>query len=520
VSLDPAGLQVLIARLTGIATEMGTVLARGAFSPNIKERHDHSAALFTPAGELLVQAEHIPVHLGSMPASVAEVLARFGPGTDGWERVAAGSQVVLNDPFAGGTHLNDITLVAACVVDGRLVGWVANRAHHADVGGAAPGSMPADAVEVFAEGLRLPPVVLTPEVEAVLCANSRTPTERLGDLDAQVGANRRGVDRLAELADAPLDEVLAHGERMMRTALGELPDGEYRFSDVVDSFGPRAEQQEPTTLAVAVRVDGDELTIDLTGTDPQRPGNVNAVRAVSVSAAIYALRCALPPELPANGGALRPVTVLTEPGTLVDALAPAAVGAGNVEVSQRVADVCLGALAQVVPHHLGAASQGTMNNLLMGGSGEGGAWVYYETVAGGQGGRVHGPGMSGVHTAMTNTRNTPVEALERAFPLRVRRLALRRGSGGAGVHPGGEGIEREVEVLADATVSLITERRRSVPWGAAGGASAARGENWLLPGGREDDAVELPDKVTLDVHAGDVVRLLTPGGGGWGDQPA
>ncbi len=247
--MDPAALQVLIARLTGIATEMGAVLARSAFSPNIKERHDHSAALFTPAGELLVQAEHIPVHLGSMPASVAVVIERFGPGTDGWERVEAGAQVVLNDPFAGGTHLNDVTVVAACVVDGRLVGWVANRAHHADVGGAAPGSMPADAIEVFAEGLRLPPVLLTDEIVAVLCANSRTPDERRGDLDAQVGANRRGVERLAALADDPLDEVLVHGERRMRSALAALPDGEWTFVDVVDSFGPRPEQQTETHVA-------------------------------------------------------------------------------------------------------------------------------------------------------------------------------------------------------------------------------------------------------------------------------
>ncbi|HEY6531761.1 MAG TPA: hydantoinase B/oxoprolinase family protein, partial [Acidimicrobiales bacterium] len=367
--LDPAALQVLIARLTGIATEMGAVLARSAFSPNIKERHDHSAALFTPAGELLVQAEHIPVHLGSMPASVAAVIERFGSDTDGWQRlrgVGADGQVVLNDPFVGGTHLNDITVVAPCVVDDRLVGWVANRAHHADVGGAAPGSMPADAVEVFAEGLRIPPVVLTDEVRALLCANSRTPDERLGDLDAQIGANRRGVERLAELAAAPLEEVLAHGERRMRAALSALPDGSWGFEDVVDSFGPRPEQQVETRVTVEVRVEGDELTFDLTGSDPQRVGNVNAVRPVTVSAAIYALRCALPADLPANGGALRAVTVLTEPGTIVDARAPAAVGAGNVEVSQRVADVCLGALAQVVPGQLGAASQGTMNNLLVG----------------------------------------------------------------------------------------------------------------------------------------------------------
>jgi N-methylhydantoinase B/oxoprolinase/acetone carboxylase alpha subunit len=546
--LDPAALQVLIARLTGIATEMGAVLARSAFSPNIKERHDHSAALFTPAGELLVQAEHIPVHLGSMPASVAAVIERFGPATDGWSRLlAAGDdgQVVLNDPFTGGTHLNDITVVAPCVVDDRLVGWVANRAHHADVGGAAPGSMPADAVEIFAEGLRIPPVLLTAEVRQLLCANSRTPDERLGDLDAQVGANRRGVERLAGLADAPLDEVLAHGERRMRSALAALPDGTWTFEDVVDSFGPRPEQQVATRVAVEVRVAGDELTFDLTGSEPQRVGNVNAVRPVAVSAAIYALRCALPADMPVNGGALRAVAVITTPGTIVDALAPAAVGAGNVEVSQRVADVCLGALAQVVPGQLGAASQGTMNNLLVGGTdADGRAWVYYETVAGGQGGRVHGPGMSGVHTGMTNTsqvtpddpleglvglpgqsgihtgmtntKNTPIEALERAFPLRVLRQRLRQGSGGAGAGPGGEGIERDLQVLTDATCTLITERRVSQPWGLAGGGPAAVGENWLLPGGDEGRAERLPDKCTIDLKAGDVLRMLTPGGGGWG----
>lgn len=518
--LDPAALQVLIARLTGIATEMGTVLARAAFSPNIKERHDHSAALFTPDGELLVQAEHIPVHLGSMPASVAAVRERFAPGTGGWDRLVDGAQVILNDPFAGGTHLNDITLVAPCVVDGRLVGWAANRAHHADVGGAAPGSMPADATEVFAEGLRLPPVVLTEEVRALLCANSRTPDERLGDLDAQLGANRRGVERLAAMAGAPFDEVLTHGERRMRAALAALPDGVWRFTDVIDSFGPADHQQRPTEVCVELRVDGDELTVDLTGCGPQRPGNVNAVRAVTVSAAVFALRCALDPDLPANGGSLRPVTVLTTPGTIVDAVAPVAVGAGNVEVSQRVADVCLGALALVAPGRLGAASQGTMNNVLIGGAtAEGRAWVYYETVGGGQGGRVHGPGMSGVHTAMTNTRNTPIEALERAFPLRVRRQRLRRGSGGEGASAGGEGIERDLEALEPCTVTLVTERRVSPPWGLAGGEPGAVGENWLLPDGDEGRAERLLDKCTVRLAAGDVLRMRTPGGGGWGRVP-
>ncbi len=565
---DPAALQVLISRLTGVAEEMGAVLQRAAFSPNIKERADCSAALFTAEGELLVQAEHIPVHLGSMPASVRAAIDTFEGGTE----LAAGDQVIVNDPFRGGTHLNDITLVAPCFVgEGprrRLLGWAANRAHHADVGGAAPGSLPADAVEIHEEGLRIPPVLLTPDVRALLCANSRTPAERAGDLDAQVGANVVGVERLAALADAPLAAVLDYGERRMRAALAGLPDGTWRFEDVVDSFGPRAEQQAPGRIAVTVTIAGDDIAFDFDGTDPQRVGNVNAVRAVTVSAATYALRCAVDPTLPSNGGALRPVTVRTTPGTIVDAVAPTAVGAGNVEVSQRVADVCLGALAQVDEHLLGAASQGTMNNVLIGSIVGDRPWVYYETVGGGQGGRpfatgtsgaqtgmtntshaatgqlgpgtagmsgIHTcmtnsvderhqsaagvPGQSGIHTNMTNTKNTPIEALERAFPMRVLRQRLRRGSGGAGWSAGGEGIERDLQVLVDSTVSLITERRVSQPWGLAGGEPGAVGENWLLPGGDEARAERLPDKCTIQLKAGDVLRMLTPGGGGWGRPP-
>ncbi len=281
MSLDPAALQVLIARLTGIAAEMGAVLQRGAFSPNIKERADHSTALFTPEGEMLAQAEHIPVHLGSMPASVGAVIERFGPGTDGWETLGPADQIVVNDPFAGGTHLNDITVVAPCCKGDRLVGWVANRAHHADVGGSAPGSMPADASEIYAEGLRIPPVRLTPEVRALLLANSRTPDERAGDLDAQVGANRRGAERLAALADAPFAEVLDHGERRMRAALDALPDGRWEFGDVVDSFGPEPHQQVVTHIRVDLEIDGDTIVFDLSRSDDQRAGNVNAVEAVT-----------------------------------------------------------------------------------------------------------------------------------------------------------------------------------------------------------------------------------------------
>ena len=510
-TLDPAALAVLIARLTGVAEEMGAVLRRGAFSPNIKERADCSAALFTADGTLLVQAEHIPVHLGSMPASVRAAIDALGAHPE------PGVQVIVNDPFAGGTHLNDVTLVAPCHAGGRLVGWAANRAHHADLGGAAPGSLPADAVEVQQEGLRIPPVRFTPEVREILVASSRTPEERRGDIDAQVGANVVGVARLAELAAAPLDEVVAYGERRMRAALAALPDGEWEATDVLDSFGSAPEQRQPTTIRVRVRIDGDHVTFDLTGSDPQRRGNVNAVEAVTVSAAVFALRCALDPTVPANGGGLRVVEVIAPPGSVVAALPPAAVGAGNVEVSQRVADVCLAALAGAVPDRLGAASQGTMNNLLLGGEG----WVYYETVAGGQGGRPGPgggrPGASGIHTGMTNTRNTPVEALERAFPLRVLRSRLRRGSGGAGSAPGGEGIERDLQVLEDATLSLITERRTTPPWGLAGGGPAAVGEGWLLPDGDEERAERLPDKCTRRLRAGDVLRMRTPGGGGWGE---
>jgi N-methylhydantoinase B/oxoprolinase/acetone carboxylase alpha subunit len=504
--VDPAALQVLISRLTGVAEEMGAVLRRAAFSPNIKERADCSAALFTASGELLVQAEHIPVHLGSMPASVKTAIDVFG------DSLLPGQQVLLNDPFAGGTHLNDLTLIAPCFVDGRLVGWAANRAHHADVGGMAPGSIPPEATDIHQEGLRIPPVLLTEEVRALLSSNSRTPEERSGDLDAQDGANQVGVERLAAFADEPLDEIIDYGERRMRAALSDVRDGTWTFEDVLDSTGPRPEQQHPARIKVTLTIDGETAMFDFTGTDDQRPGNVNAVEAVTVSAVAFAIRAATDPTIPANGGALRPVTVIAPAGSIVAARPPVAVGAGNVEVSQRVADVCVGALAQALPTRIGAAGQGTMNNVLIGGKG----WVYYETLAGGQGGRPGRPGMSAVHTAMTNTKNTPIEAFERAFPMRVLRYRIRAGSGGAGQFPGGDGLERDLEMLEDATVSLVTERRTSGPWGLDGGEPGATGENWLLRGGDEANAERVGDKCTVELRAGDVVRVVTPGGGGYG----
>jgi N-methylhydantoinase B/oxoprolinase/acetone carboxylase alpha subunit len=504
--MDPATLQVWISRFTGVAAEMGAVLRRAAYSPNIKERADCSCALFTPDGTLLVQAEHIPVHLGAMPAAVRAAINAHGHG------IATDDQIVVNDPFAGGTHLNDVTFVGPVFDDrGALVGWVANRAHHADVGGMTPGSMPPAATEIYQEGFRIPPVRWNREVEALFLAASRTPDERRGDLDAQRGANRVGAERFRELAAPPeaLREIVDYGERRMRAAIHALPDGEYTFEDVLDA---------PARILVRVTVEHDEVTFDFTGTDAQLASSLNAVEAVTVSAVAFAVRSVVDPSLPANGGALRPVRVVVPAGSVVAARPPAAVAAGNVEVSQRVADVCLGALARAAPDRVGAASQGTMNNVLVGGAG----FVYYETIGGGQGGRPGPrPGMSGVHTAMTNTRDTPVEALERAYPMRVRRYALRHGSGGTGAAPGGDGIVRELEMLTDVTVSLVTERRTSRPWGLHGGEAGAPGENWLLPGGDEDRRVRLADRESIVLRAGDVLRVCTPGGGGFGaaNQP-
>jgi N-methylhydantoinase B/oxoprolinase/acetone carboxylase alpha subunit len=504
--LDPAALAVLAGRLASVADEVGAVLRRGAFSPNIKERADCSAAVFDPRGRLLAQAEHIPVHLGSMPAAVSAAIAAVGTA------VRPGEQIVSNDPYAGGTHLNDVTFVAPCVVDGELVGWVANRAHHADLGGMAPGSMPAAAEHIAQEGLRVPPVRWSDAVRAIVVAASRTPEERAGDLDAQLGANAVGVLRFAELAGAPFHEVLDYGERRMRAALAALPEGTVEVDDELDSAGPEPHQRRPARLHLRLELRAGEVRVDLTGSDDQVPGPVNAVRAVTVSAVTFALRSVVDPDLPTNAGVLRPLRVVTRPGSVCDARFPAAVGAGNVEVSQRIADLCLSALAELAPGRVPAASQGTMNNLMFGGRG----WAYYETIGGGQGGRPGRAGMSGVHTNMTNTADTPVEALERSLPLRVRSYRLRAGSGGAGRFPGGDGIHRELEVLSPAVCTLITERRRRPPAGAAGGGPGAVGENWLLPGGDETRARRLPDKCTVRLAPGDVIRILTPGGGGWG----
>ncbi len=508
--IDPITLEVARNRFSAIAEEMGGVLRRTSLSPNIKERADCSAAVFTPNGEMLAQAEHIPVHLGSMPESVAACLRAFDP--------VPGVQYAVNDPFYGGTHLNDLTVLAPVFVGGDHVAWVANRAHHADVGGEAPGSMPAHATTIFQEGHIVPPTLavqddrwvddfVVPFVEA-----SRTPWERRGDLDAQMGANAVAVLRLQDLVSkegldqfaSVTDALLGYGERRMTSALENVPDGTYAFEDFME-FGDR-----DVAIRVSVTIDGDTLHADFTESDPQVESNFNAVEAVTRSCLYYAVRVATDPTIPANGGCYRPISLTAPEGTIVNAVAPAAVAAGNVETSQRIADVLLGALAQAVPDRIPAASQGTMNNVLIGND----EFAYYETVAGGQGARPYRDGQSGIQTGMTNTQNTPIEALHNHYPFRVEAYTLRRGSGGPGKYQGGEGIRREIVFGAPATLSLMGERRRNAPWGLAGGEPGAVGEDWLVrkTGGKEG----LPGKTTIEVEPGDRLIVLTPGGGGWG----
>lgn len=508
--IDPVTLEVARHRFAAIASEMGGVLRRTSLSPNIKERADCSAAVFTVDGEMLAQAEHIPVHLGSMPESVEACISRFDP--------QPGVQYAVNDPFEGGTHLNDLTIVAPVFVGGKHVAWVGNRAHHADVGGEAPGSMPAHATTLDQEGHCVSPMVATEAGEWTedfllpFVKASRTGWERRGDLEAQRGANAVAALRLAELIESEgvdryfqvSDALLEYGERRMRSSLGELPDGIYRFSDVME-HGPN-----DITIKVALTVDGPHLTADFTGSDPQVEANFNAVEAVTRSCLYYAVRVATDPSIPANGGCYRPIRLVAPAGTIVNARPPAAVAAGNVETSQRIADVLLGALAQAAPDRVPAASQGTMNNVLIGND----DFAYYETVGGGQGARPYRDGQSGIHSGMTNTQNTPIEALHSHYPFRITAYTLRQDSGGVGRFRGGDGIRREILFEAPAVLSLMGERRRHRPWGLAGGSPGATGEDWIH---RASGSVEmLPAKVTVEVAPGDRLVVLTPGGGGWG----
>ncbi len=505
--------------LTSIAEEMGVVLRKTSYSANIKERRDYSCAVYDSRGETVAMGDHMPVHLGAMPLSVRAVREAFD--------LRRGDVALVNDPFRGGTHLPDITAVAPVFTRGgrQPAFYVANRAHHADVGGMSPGSMPL-AREIYQEGLRIPPVLIRRggkmdrDLLGLVLANVRTPVEREGDLMAQLMALHRGEARLLELA-AKYGEARVrrnmralqdYSERMMRATLRQLPRGTYRFEDYLESDKPAGEL---LPIRVAVTLAGEAATVDFTGSSAQVEGPVNANLAVTTAAAMYVFRCLVPEEIPFTAGILRPIRIVAPEGSIVNARPPAAMAAGNVETSQRITDVILGALAQAAPERIPAASCGTMNNLSFGGARpEGGVFAYYETIAGGMGASANGAGHSATHTHMTNSWNTPVEAFEHQYPLRIESYRVRRNSGGAGRHRGGDGIVRELRFLAPAEVTIISDRRVRGAYGLAGGEAGKPGRNSLVRGNRKP--VEIPAKTRFEMAAADLLRIETPGGGGWG----
>jgi N-methylhydantoinase B len=520
-TLDGIDLALFGNRVQAICDEMGVILKRSAFSPNIKDRLDFSCALFDAGGALFGQAAHIPVHLGSMAYAMAGIVARFDWLDD--------DVVLLNDPYLGGTHLPDVTVVMPVFVDGTLLGFAACRAHHANIGAERPGSMPVS-TRLEEEGVVIAPLLvqrggaltqdacdlfdaLAGRVHATLAAYRAD--ARLGDFFAQISACRSGVARLAALVgvfggvNAYTTAITAlndYAERLARTAVAKIDDGVYAFADVMDDDGAGSHD---VPLRVRLTIRGSAARVDFTDSGDQVPGNINCPLSVTAAAVLYVFRCLMPTATPAVSGAFRCIEIVTRPGSLLDARRPAAVAAGNVETSMRIVDVVLGALAQALPGQIPAASQGTMNNVAMGHHGVDERWDYYETIAGGSGAWAHGDGATAIHTHMTNTLNTPVESLESHYPLRVRRYALRPGSGGAGAFRGGDGVVREFEFLAPTAVTLLTERRSRGAWGLAGGAPGQPGVNLL--NGRT-----LPAKVAVEAEAGDVLTVMTPGGGGWG----
>ena len=508
--MDSIELSLFASRLEAVCDEMGAVLQQAAFSPNIRDRLDYSCAVFDPQGELCAQAAHIPVHLGSMAYAMRDLVK-----CRTWSE---GDMLVVNDPYRGGTHLPDVTLVAPVFSRGRCVGFIANRAHHADIGADSPGSMPVGS-RIEDEGLLIPPTLLVEGGEPVravldgIIAATHNPVVTEGDFSAQISANRVGVKRVGALVSdygegrwlSGLGEINTYGERMAKEALTALPEGEYDFTDYMDDDGQGNRDIE---LRVKLTVQAGAVSVDFTGSAGQVEGNINCPLSVAAAAVFYVFRCLMDARTPACAGSFRSIHIQAPQGCLLNACAPAAVAAGNVETSSRVVDLVLGALAQAVPERVAAASQGTMNNLAMG-SRSGQGWDYYETIGGGMGAGITGGGLSGVQTHMTNTLNTPIEVLESAYPLRIRRYALRKGSGGCGQVKGGDGLVREYEFLAAAEVTLLTERRTHAPWGLAGGQPAAKGENLL--NGRV-----LEPKTACSVVAGDRLEIRSPGGGGYG----
>ena len=520
---DPIRIEIMKHLFVSVAEEMGVRLQRAAYSPNIKERCDFSCAVFDANGQLVAQAAHIPVHLGAMPLSVQACLHKL--------EFAPGDVAMVNDPYQGGTHLPDITMVSPIYIHSNdqetLVGFVANRAHHADVGGISAGSMSLSE-ELYQEGVIIPPIklvragVINQDVWSMFLANVRTPIERAGDLHAQLAANRIGIERMegfvqrygCEQVCQDMEALIQYGEHMTRQLIDELPDGHYRFEDRLDDDGMTS---EPVTIMAAVTIAGNEVTVDFTGTDQQRKGSINAVHPITLSAVVYVFRCLLGLDIPANSGCMRPIHIVAPEGTVVNARSPAAVAGGNVETSQRIVDVVLGAMAQACPDRIPAASQGTMNNIAIGGWDEGRRrpFAYYETIGGGMGARPTGKGASAVHSHMTNTLNTPVEALEYVYPFRVTRYEVRSKSGGQGTFHGGDGLRREYEFLQKAHVTILSERRTRGPYGVAGGLPGHPGKNQLQS---EGETHELPSKCRLEVQAGDILRIETPGGGGYGEE--
>ena len=535
---DPITLEIYRALYTSVAEEMGIALRRTSFSPNIKERRDYSCAVFDSSGRVIAQGDHMPVHLGSMPMAVAAALREV--------EIGPGDVVALNDPFAGGTHLPDVTLVMgvfaqgsgvrgrrseqkkhrALAPDSRPLFYVANRAHHADIGGATPGSMGL-ATDVYGEGVRIPPIrivrrgELCDDVMKLILANVRSNRERRADFEAQIGSLKTGATRLLEIVERRgrqeasdyAAHLISYSARLMRHVIEAIPDGSYEASDALDDDGISAGE---VPIHVHITVKGDRARVDFTGSSPQVAGALNAVEAITVSAVSYVFRCLIAGDVPASAGLIEPIEVIAPEGTIVNARHPASVAGGNVETSQRIVDVVFKALAQAIPDRIPAASQGTMNNLAIGGLDPrtGAEFSYYETVAGGMGARPAQDGLSATHTHMTNSLNTPAEALEYAYPLRVRQYRIRKGSGGKGKYKGGDGAIREIETLAPARMSLLSDRRKRAPYGLQGGADGDVGRALIIR--RDGSRDELSSKGSWDMQPGDRVRIVTPGGGGFG----
>lgn len=530
---NPTTLEIYRALYTSVAEEMGTALRRTAFSPNIKERRDYSCAVFDADGRVIAQGDHMPVHLGSMPMAVAAALrdVQIGPG----------DVVAVNDPFAGGTHLPDVTLVSSVVSNQssvvrrkqlntdnrqRTLFYVANRAHHADIGGATPGSM-GIATDVYGEGVRIPPIrimrsgEMCADVMKLILTNVRSSDERRADFEAQIGSLRTGELRLLEIVARRGDReareyashLIAYSARMMRAMIAAIPDGVYQAEDALDDDGITSDE---IPIRVRITIKGERATVDFTGSAPQVSGAVNAVEAITVSAVSYCFRCLIGGDVPASAGLIEPIEIIAPEGTVVNALPPSSVAGGNVETSQRIVDVVFKALSQAMPNRIPAASQGTMNNLTIGGIDprNGKEFSYYETVAGGMGARPTADGTNATHTHMTNSLNTPAEALEYAYPLRVHEYRIRKGSGGRGNQKGGDGAIREIETLAPARMALLSDRRKRAPYGLRGGADGERGRAFIIR--RNGRREELNSKGNWELQPGDRVRIETPGGGGFG----